>query len=55
MIVFVIANVNATNNYKKVNELDNKVLKQILEKVPGKAFEEGKTVSLNYDITKIDA
>ena len=54
MIVFVISNIDGTNNYKKVNELDTKVVNQIIEKVPEDAFDEGKTISINYDVDELN-
>lgn len=39
-ITFAMSNIEGTNNYKKVYELDNKVANQIIEAVGNKAFEE---------------
>lgn len=54
MIVFVISNIDGTNNYKKVNELDTKVVEQLVEVVPEDAFENGETISINYDVDELN-
>lgn len=46
---FIISNVDGVNNYRKVNLLDEKVTRQIIQSIPNEAFEEGKSISINYD------
>lgn len=54
LIIFVIANVDGTSNYKKINAIDYKVFKQILENVDESYFEEPKTISINYDVDELN-
>lgn len=49
LIFSVIANIDGVNNYKKVNDLDNKVTAQMVKTLPKEAFESDKTISINYD------
>lgn len=49
LILGVIANIDGVNNYKKVNDLDNKVTAQMVKKLPAEAFESDKSISINYD------
>lgn len=49
LIFSVIANIDGVNNYKKVNDLDNKVTAQMVKALPKEAFESDKTISINYD------
>ena len=46
---FIISNIDGVNNYRKVNLIDEKVTKQIIENVPAEAFIDGKSISINYD------
>lgn len=47
--LFVVSNIDGVNNYKKVKAIDDKVAKQIVEELGEQAFEEQKTISINYD------
>lgn len=49
LIFSVIATIDGVNNYKKVNDLDNKVTAQMVKALPKEAFESDKTISINYD------
>ena len=50
---FIISNVDGVNNYGKVNLVDEKVTRQIIQNVPNEAFEEGKSISINYDANEL--
>ena len=54
MIIFVIANVDGTSNYKKINAIDFKAFNQVLKNVDKSYFEEQKTISINYDIDELN-
>ncbi len=49
MILFVISNINELHDYKKVHELDNKIVAQVLNEVGEEAIENKKTISVNFD------
>lgn len=49
MILFVISNINELHDYKKVHELDNKIVAQVLNEVGDEAIENKKTISVNFD------
>lgn len=53
LIIFVIANIEGVNNYRKVNDLDTKVVSQIINAIPDEAFENKKTISINYDVDEL--
>ena len=46
---FIISNIDGVNDYRKVNLVDEKVVKQIIENLPAEAFATGKSISINYD------
>lgn len=46
---FIISNVDGVNNYRKVNLVDEKMTRQIIQSIPSEAFEEGKSISINYN------
>lgn len=49
VVLFVIANVDGCNNYRKVNAIDNKVASQIIEVISEDDFVAKKTISINYN------
>lgn len=53
MFFFILSNIDGVNNYRKVNDLDNKVVEQIIESVGSEAFGKNKSISINYDVNKL--
>lgn len=53
MALFIISNIDGIHDFKKVNDLDNKVVKQVIDAVGDDAFEKQKSISINYDMTKL--
>ncbi len=49
LMLSVVANIDGVNNYKKVNDLDNKVTAQMIKVLPQEAFKSDKSISLNYN------
>ena len=49
IVLFVISNINELNDYKKVHELDNKVVEQVLKEVGEDTIENKKSISVNFD------
>ena len=47
--LFVVSNVNELHDYKKVHELDNKVVEQVLVEVGEESIENEKSISVNFD------
>ena len=49
IICFVTSNIAGVDNYKKVKEIDDKIVTQILENLDEEVFEQYKTISVNYN------
>lgn len=49
LIISVISNVNELGAYKRINELDNKIAKEVLSIVPEAEIDQGKTISINFN------
>ena len=51
--LFVMSNIDGVNNYKKVHELDNRVIGEVIGHLDGYVYKNKKSISINYDDNKL--